>query len=62
MIKILLFVVGLPIALWFLFCAAIWIYYFIAGHKKDHSGDGGLAVLCLPFIPLIWLLEKLKLK
>lgn len=55
---IILYILGGAVALWFAFCGVIWIHFFTVGHKSDHSGDGGLAVLFLPIIPFVWLWDK----
>jgi hypothetical protein len=56
-------VVGVPLALlflWLALCAVVWAWYAISGHKSDHSGDGGLAVFALPFIPFVIAREYLR--
>lgn len=55
---IILYILGGAVALWFSFCGLIWIHYFMVGHKSDHSGDGGLAVISLPILPFVLLWSK----
>jgi hypothetical protein len=50
---ILLYIVGVLVALWLLLTAGLWTWFFFSGHKDDPSGDLGLAVLSIPFIPIV---------
>ena len=58
-----LWIVLTPLTLWVVFCALVWIYWFLlGGNKTDYSGDGSLAVFFLPVIPFMTAYEWIRTK
>ena len=56
-----MFILGLfagALLLWFGFCGVLIALYVKDGHKHDHSGDGAIALLCLPIMPFMWAFWK----
>lgn len=46
-------IIGLILGTWFGICAIIWVWFFTTQHKHDHSGDGTLGIIALPFLPFV---------